>query len=351
MKNKKIIFTITTLSFILIALLVGKNYYDNKNNFVADTSFCLNTVIEQKWYGKNAQKNTDEINEMLISFEDKVSSYVENSEINVINQNAGKSPVTITDETYQVLKTAKELSEKSDGSFDITVFPLVNLWGITGDNPKVPGEDEIKNSLKLINISNLILEEKENGEKTAFLKNVGMSIDLGGIAKGMAADMVREIAIKNNVKGYASLGGNLSVVGKKPDGTDFKFGLRNPRGTANEYVGIVTLQGKTMATTGDYERFFEENDKRYHHIFDISTGYPVENDLISVTVVSANGALADCLSTEIFVKGKDKLENFLNSDEYEIIAIDSDYNIYISESLRDNFVFKDDSKKFKFVVK
>lgn len=347
--NKKTIIAVLTVIVIVLAVIFGEKCYFYRNNFVADTSFCLNTVIEQKWYGKNAQKTVDEINSALAEFEGRMSPYIETSEISLINSLSGEKSAEITEKTFKTLKIAKEMSIVSNGSFDITIFPLVQLWGITTDNPKVPSQEEINNALNLLSINELILEEK-GGKYYAFLERKGMAIDLGGIAKGMAADLVGEIARKNNVNGYASLGGNLSVWGKKPDGSDFKFGLRNPRGAQNQYIGILTLDGKTMSTTGDYERFFEENGKVYHHILDTKTGYPVENDLISVTVISSNGALADCLSTQIFVDGKKNLNKYLNNAEYDIIAVDSDYKIYMSDSIKDEFSFQDDSKMFSIVA-
>ena len=338
------------ISICIILVMIGTVIFMNnkeKDSFVKDTCYLLNTVVEQKWYGKNREKTIEEVYNALSHFENKFSSYVENSEISVINSMAGIEPVTVTDETYNLLKLAKEYSIKSNNCFDITVLPLVNLWGITGDHPKVPDENDIRDALSLIGAENLILDEDENGEKTAFLKQKGMGLDLGGIAKGFAVDIVREIAEKNKVTGYISLGGNLMVIGKKPDGSEMNFGVRNPRGTANEYIGIVNLDGYTMATTGDYERFFvSENGQKYHHVLDLQTGYPTDKGLISVTVISKNGGLADCMSTWIFNDGIDNLDKYLNREEFYIIAVDDELNVYVSPEYKNKFIFEDASGNF-----
>ncbi len=343
---KKLYITVACMLLILAGGIIFINNKEKKE-FVKDTCYLLNTVVEQKWYGKNREKTINEVYDALSEFENKFSSYIKTSEISVINSMAGIKPVAISDETYHLLKKAKEYSLKSQNCFDITILPLVELWGITSQNPNVPQKENIDKMLKLVGAENLILKEDENGSKTAFLKEKGMGLDLGGIAKGFAVDMVKEIAEKNKVKGYVSLGGNLMVIGKKPNGDDMKFGVRNPRGSQNEYIGIVDLDGYTMATTGDYERFFvDEKGDRYHHVLDLKTGYPTDKGLISVTVISKNGGLADCMSTWIFNDGLDNLGKYLNQDEFYIIAVDDELNIYVSPAYKDKFIFEDASGKF-----
>ena len=343
---KKIYTVAVCFSFLLIFVVVLFNN-NEKNKFTKDTAYLLNTVVEQKWYGKNREKTVNEVHAALTKFENKLSPYIETSEISLINSMAGIEPVAITDETYELLKKSQEYSLMSNKCFDITVFPLVNLWGITGNKPKVPTGNEIFTAIKLIGAENLVLEEKSNGQKTAFLKEKGMGLDLGGVAKGFAVDIVREIAEKNKVTGYVSLGGNLMVLGKKPNGDAMKFGVRNPRGTANEYIGIVELEGYTMATTGDYERFFiDENGRKYHHVLDLKTGYPTDRGLISLTVISKDGGLADCMSTWIFNDGLENLGKYLNRDEFYIIAVDKDLNVYVSPEYKEKFIFDDSSGEF-----
>jgi thiamine biosynthesis lipoprotein len=162
------------------------------------------------------------------------------------------------------------------------------------------------------------------------LADAGMKLDLGGAAKGMAAGMMREIAVKNNVSGFLSIGGNMLVVGTKPDQSDFSVGIRDPRGESTDYFATVTLDGYTMATTGDYERYFEQDGVRYHHVIDPFTGYPSTQDLISVTVISEDGLLADCLSTAIFLQGSECLSDYFSRSDCMVLAVTDTFEVYAS---------------------
>lgn len=305
----------------------------------------MNTIVEQKLFGKNAQTAVDEIRKELIDMESKLSMHIDSSEISGINKNAGKQPVKVSDEVFEILKRTKDYSEKSNGVFDITVAPLTTLWGITSDSPKVPDEKEIEDALNKIGSDKLILNEQD---KTAYLTEEGCAIDLGGVAKGIAGEKVMEIAIKNGIEsGYVSIGGNLTVIGKKPQGEDFYFGVRDPRGDANEYIAKIALPDKIMATSGDYERYFEQDSKRYHHILDTSTGYPSDSDLISVSVISSDGGITDFLSTTFFVAGKETALKYINSDEYSLIIVDKDKNVYYSQALEN--VLEPNSEKSEYV--
>ena len=182
----------------------------------------------------------------------------------------------------------------------------------------------------------LVLDEEAC---TAYLTRPGMAIDLGGIAKGWTADQLREYARELGAeRGYVSLGGNLMIIGERPDGDPFKFGLRDPQGDASTYLGTVTLEdGCTMATTGGYERYFEEDGIRYHHVLDPRTGYPADSDLLSVAVISKDGTLADYLSTTLFVQGLEAAKEAAGSEDYALVMVDQENNVWISGSLRGNF--------------
>ncbi len=292
-------------------------------------SFGMDTFIEQKWQGVNGEKTYNEIIELINTQEDILSLYKGGSDIASINLSAGVEAVEISKDTYDMLYKATQLSAEYNDYFDITIAPVTQLWGITGDSPKLPSDEEITNKLTYVGIEGLELSQEE-GIYTAYLNREGMSIDLGGIAKGYTAQKAMEIAVANGSEGYLSIGGNLGVVGKKEDGTEFKFGVRDPNGSQEEYALIITLDGYTMSTTGAYERYFEDEGVRYHHVFDPNTGYPSDLEMQSVTVVSQDGALADCLSTALFVAGKDYALSQLERQDIALIIIDNDNNIYIS---------------------
>ena len=208
------------------------------------------------------------------------------------------------------------------------------------------GYNEIDKATELVNFQNLILNENDS---TAFLSQQGMEIDIGGVLKGFLSQKALSIAQENKVTGYISLGGNMAVAGKKNKREDFKIGIRNPRGSSEDYIGIVTMPGMTMSTAGDYERFFIEDDVRYHHILDPFTGFPAETDLISVTVLSGDGLLADFLSTYIFMSGKDKLRSFFDGEGYEVLAVDKDLNVYGSDGFWEVFLPQYEKKEFNFI--
>ena len=304
---------------------------------VSAEKFMMDTFVKQTTYDQSAdaKQKLEDMFSYLTEFEKKVSMHLSDSEISKVNNSAGVSAVAVSDETYQLLKRSKELSQQKNGIFDITIGPLVKLWGITSDSPRVPEDSEIKNYLKRVGISKLSLNDEK---KTAKLTNPYMEIDLGGIAKGYACDLAKkkyqELGLDS---GLISLGGNVYSFGTKPDGTAFIIGLRDPRGEDNDLMGNLTAPGKVVATTGDYERYFEQDGKRYHHVLDPKTGYPAQTDLIAVTIIAEEGALADFLSTTFFIAGKEAVLKNLDNDKFDIIAVDKEMKVYVSEGMKRNF--------------
>ena len=309
---------------------------EDYGGFRSGITYAMNTVIEQKWYGESADTVYTGMETKIREIESVLSLHLSQSEITAINENAGVQPVEVSQRTFDLLQRAKELSEQSDGAFDITIAPVVELWGITSDHPHVPTDEELAQAMALMGLEDLVLDEEAC---TAYLTRPGMAIDLGGIAKGWTADQLREYARELGAeRGYVSLGGNLMIIGERPDGDPFKFGLRDPQGDASTYLGTITLEdGCTMATTGGYERYFEEDGIRYHHVLDPRTGYPADSDLLSVAVISKDGTLADYLSTTLFVQGLEAAKAAAGSEDYALVMVDQENNVWISGSLRGNF--------------
>lgn len=343
--EKRIISSLLALCVFSAAMLLVGCSAKKEVKTAAGVEFIMDTFIEQRWYGENAQKTYDDITSALREIEGSLSLYVEDSEISRLNAAAGKHPVALSDDCYSLLKEAAEYCGQSGGLFDITIAPLTLVWGITDDEPDIPDDDEIIAAQQLVNYRDIIFDD---GAGTVMLAREGMSIDLGGIAKGMAAGKMRRYAEENGVSGFLSIGGNMMVCGKKPDGGDFVIGIRDPRGDQSEFIATVTLDGLTMATTGDYERYFEKDGVRYHHVLDPFTGRPSESDLISVTVISENGTLADCLSTSIFLQGSGALESYLNRDDCMIAAVTKDKEVYISPALGDRLKINSQKTEYRF---
>jgi len=184
---------------------------EDYGGFRSGITYAMNTVIEQKWYGESADTVYTGMETKIREIESVLSLHLSQSEIAAINENAGVQPVEVSQRTFDLLQRAKELSEQSDGAFDITIAPVVELWGITSDHPHVPTDEELAQAMALMGLEDLVLDEEAC---TAYLTRPGMAIDLGGIAKGWTADQLREYARELGAeRGYVSLGGNLMIIG------------------------------------------------------------------------------------------------------------------------------------------
>ena len=321
--------------------------YRKASTPAVSVDFIMDTIIEQKLYGEQAEEAVAEISARLQDFEDAFSMHLDSSEICKLNEAAGGEPVALSEQVYDLLKRSKELSQQSLGAFDVTIAPLSTLWNITGENPTVPGENKIKTAMSLVDVEKLILDDEN---QTALLLEKGQAVDLGGIAKGAACDIVREVAAEYDITcGYVSIGGNMVVLEEKSLGRDLRFGVRDPEGDSSQSICAVELYGKTMATTGGYERCFEENGVRYHHVLDPNTGWPADSDLLSVTVISEDGTLADYLSTTLFVLGKETVLSCLDREDFQLIAVGEDHTIYCSASLEGELLPTGNNESYTFV--
>ncbi|NFA07343.1 FAD:protein FMN transferase, partial [Clostridium botulinum] len=326
--------TILLLCICLPLVFVGCN--SKSEEPVSRETYLMGTIINIKAYGKNADKAVQASVDKISDIENKMSLNISTSEINKINKNAGIAPVKVSKNTFDVVKASLIYSEKTKGSFDITVEPLVSLWGIGTDKARIPSKDETSNALKLINYKDVIINEKES---TVMLKRKGQAIDLGAIAKGYTADELKKVLLNYNVSSaFLSLGGNVYVLGNKPDKTPWKIGVQNPLEPRGDYLGIVSVSDKSVVTSGNYERFFERNGKRYHHIFDTKTGYPAEKGLISVSIISDKSIDGDALSTSVYTLGLDEGKKLIESlNNVEAVFVTKDKKVYITSGLKDTF--------------
>lgn len=330
---KKISMMMTCI--LLIFMFAGCS---KTNKEINKTSLKMDTVLQLKAYGPKASKAIDVAFIRIDEIEQMASATIESSDISKINQAAGKEYVNVHPEVIKMLKTAVKYSKLSNGAFDITIGPIIKLWGIGTDNERVPTEEEIKSKLPLVGYNNIIINEQDNSVK---LLKEGMSIDLGGIAKGFAADEVVKIFKEHGVNSaIISLGGSsIYTLGQKPDGTPWAVGIEHPRKDSNQsYLGIINLSEQALSTSGDYERFFMKDGKRYHHILNPATGYPTDNGVMSDTIVVDSNIpdcnmLADILTKTVFVSGIDKgLEIIDSVPGVSCMAVGTDYKIYKSSS-------------------
>lgn len=321
---------------VSLALLVGvwlSALKTQQSPYIVN-DFVMDTFVEMKLYGKDREAAAKAVQSLLKRMDQELSCYRSNSEISLVNRFAGKEAVKVSESTYQLLRKAVAYCEQSDGLFDITLAPLTKLWDVTGAEPQVPAAEEISRRLELVGYRRLAFYGDSG--KVKLLKE-SSALDLGGLAKGYAADVAAALLPNYELTGgYLSIGSNLYVLGSNGAGEgSYRFGIRDPRGEANEYIATLDLRaGFHLATSGDYERYFIKDGIRYHHILDPRTGYPAQSDLISVTVIAREGTLSDYLSTYFFVAGLDTALEHLNEEEYQLILVDQDKNVYCSPSLR-----------------
>lgn len=339
---------IHTLITYILFLMILSSCSNNNNDPIEKQAFYMGTIISEKVYGKNALKASEEVMKKMQSIEGMMTINAPGSEIDRLNEMAGKGSVSLSPEAIFVLKTAKSYAEISGGVFDVTIGPLVKGWGIFTKDPKIPTEREISELNKLTDYTDLYIDEKSN---TASLARKGQIVDLGGIAKGYAGDAAINIFKANGIKSaYVNLGGNVVVLGSKPDGSEWNIGVQNPRAENGKYIGILKVTNKAIVSSGDYERFFEKDGKRYHHIIDPRTGYPSESGLIGTTIVADSSINADALSTATFILGLEKGMELVRSQKgVEAIFITKDKKVYITPGLKNIFTLADESKEFRYV--
>jgi thiamine biosynthesis lipoprotein len=312
---------------------------------VEQNDFILGTIISLKLFDFAEDAYFADSFDALRSIERRMTINDANpteSEVMQINQNAGIQPVKVSDDTFEVIKNGIRYSTISEGRFDLSVGVLVKLWNIGTEHAGIPPQAEIDSRLPLVDYSKIELNE---AEKTVFLKEKGMLIDLGGIAKGFGADVVSGILYDYGVRSaIVNLGGNVLVMGEKPDGSPWRIGVQNPFSERGEYLGIATITDKTIVTSGIYERYFEKNGKRYHHILDTSNGYPVENGLAGVSIIADISMDADALSTAVFSLGAEKGKALVETiDGIDAIFVMQDYSITMTEGARSFFELTDNN--------
>ena len=245
--------------------------------------------------------------------------------------------ITVGEEVCGLIETAEAYTQATGGAFDITIAPVVSAWGFTTDSYQVPDGAELAELLTYVGPEHITTA----GDAAAL--DPGTQIDLGAIAKGYASDRVAAIFRENNVpRGKAELGGNILVMGDKPDGTPWRVGVQDPAKPNEEaYAAILALEDAFIVTSGSYQRYFEQDGKRYHHIIDPATGYPADSGLTSVTVVAdsgeGNGTMCDALSTALFVMGEEKALDFWRSGAYDfqLVLVTEDGRVVVTDGLKD----------------
>ncbi len=343
--------------FVLGMVLSGCGKRECSTSFTA-----MDTYMEITAYTSD-ENVLDEAEQEILRLESLLSVTDEGSETYAINHADGER-VEVSDETYEILSLALELAEETDGAFDPTIYPLVEAWGFTTGDYRVPGKDEISTLLELVNYTKVKLRRDgsndgdlsegdindDNSSEADSDEGVfgvtlpeGMQLDLGAIAKGYAADKVCVLLEDAGVESaLLYLGGNIQTIGTKPDGSAWRIGIQEPE--TSEYIGILSVSDAAVVTSGGYERYFTDDDGEiYWHIIDPTTGYPADSGLLSVTIIADSGAYADALSTALFVMGAEKAIAFWQEhDDFDMVLLTESGEVYVTDGIYEVFELKDE---------
>ncbi len=349
-KHKKFVIGIP-LIFIIQAMIAAFfwNYLLNQNT--SRTDFAMGTVITETVYGRNSEPTAEDIAALIQELDRNELSWREgDSSIAILNQTLEtETSAEVPEQTARYIQDSLTLCEDSGGALDITIHPLIDLWGIESDTPNVPSEEEIEAALVRTGYSGIHVPDATHIQSD----RTGLSIDLGAVGKGIAADEVCAYLNQQNenqndgtsVRGAViAIGGTVLVYGKKPGNQPWQVGIRDPEGSQDSYLGYLSLKGTTVvSTSGGYEQYFEENGIRYHHIFDPDTGYPAESGLMSVTVICESGLHSDGLSTACFILGYEDSLPLLEAYNAEAVFVTTENQIYVTDGLQDSFTLTNEN--------
>ena len=323
-------------AFLLAGVLTGCSApAEEMQQPVERSLFAMNTYMTFTAYGEDAQAALQEAEECIQQVEGLWSVTDEDSEIYQANHSGGQ-PVTVSEETAEIISFALEMAQRTGGALDPTIYPVLTAWGFTTDSKQVPSQQQIAQLLEQVGYDRIQI----NGSELTVPD--GMELDLGAVGKGYTADLVTEILRRHGVtSALISLGGNIQAIGSRPDGSDWRLGIRAPWESGN--LGVLTVSDAAVVTSGGYENYFDdEQGNIYWHILDPSTGYPADSGLQSVTIVGREGRMCDALSTALFVMGAQSAEQYWRENGgFEMLLVTDSGEILITEGIAENFTLNE----------
>ena len=332
--NKRFL-AITIISILMLCGCSKKTYKTyTMDTYAMGTYISIaiysNEKVSEKVFNK-IQRTIDDIDKRM-----SINNKEVESEVDKINKKAGEEFQSVSKDTFNLIKKGKNFSKDTNNSVNIAIGPIVKLWNIGFDNADIPNEKNIKRCLGCISVDDILLDEKNHSVK---LNKKFMMIDLGSIAKGYVADVIKDIIVE---KGYEhallNIGGNILCIGERYDFQPYKIGIRDGNKSSEDYLGTINIKDKSVVTSGIYERNFIKNGKLYHHILDSKTGYPIDNSLLEVSIISDNSTTGDALSTAVFSMGLEKGLKYVNSkDGIEAIFVTRKNEVYTSDNIKDDF--------------
>lgn len=322
--------------FCLIVLVVAGAVLCHRPDPVEKSAYIMGTLVRVRAWGAGADRAVPEALERLSALEQALSANLEDSDVARVNRAGGRG-VSVSSATGDLLGEALRFAGLSGGAFDPTVGALVDLWGIGTEQARVPGDEEILSALERVDWHGVRLFDGNEVRLEA-----GQQLDLGGIAKGYAADVLRDQLKREGIRsGLIDLGGNILVFGENPRGGKWRIGVQDPIQSRGGVLGVVELREGSVVTSGTYERFFERDGVRYHHILDPATGRPARSGLLAVTVVSPGSLEGDALTTALFVMGLDLGIALVNGLEgVEALFVTEDGRVVLSPGLEGRFTLQ-----------
>ncbi len=311
---------------------------------ISVSSFQLDTIVTLRIYDSTDASLLDGALAVCDQYEELFSRTIETSDIYRLNHSR-TYPVSVSDPTADLIGLGLEYCRITDGAFDLTIAPVAELWDFTSPDPDVPSPEDIREALAYVDWEQIIIEDGEEGSAFISLANPGAGIDLGAIAKGYIADRMKDYLIQNGVKSaLIDLGGNILAVGSRPDQSPFVIGIQRPFADRNELCATIEVTDWSVVSSGIYERCFTDPDtgEFYHHILNPDTGYPYQNDLIQVTILSESSAVGDALSTSCYALGLEEGLDLINGlEDVYAIFITKDYRIHYSDGLTERFLVEE----------
>lgn len=305
--NKRLL-KFTILSILVISLIVSGCAQLSSEKPYKESRFLMDTLIEITAYGPQGQVAVKDAFSEFERMYALANQYDPNSQVSKVNQAAGSNKVVVDDDILAMVEESCQLADKLDGAFDVTIGPLVDLWGIGKKGEYVPADSEIAKVLPLVNYK---LIELDKVNKTLYLPQKGMQLDLGGIAKGYAVDKaIAKLQAAGIKSALINAGGTVRVVGSRPDGKPWRIGVQDPRKADGVSAKLELAGWDTMETSGDYQRFMMKDDVRYAHIFDPRTGKQ-PRDMAAVTMIMNNASQGDIFSTALLVLGVERSKELL----------------------------------------
>ena len=320
---------------LLLTALSGCGRTDLEAQEAENSFFAMNTYMTFTAYGEQAEDALADARARVEEVEALWSVTDEESEIYQANHSGGE-PVNVSEETAELVSFALEMAEKTDGALEPTIYPVLRAWGFTTDTKQVPSQEEIDALLEDVG------HEKITLDGTLLTVPEGMELDLGAVGKGYAGDLAAEAVRARGIEcAILSLGGNIQAVGSRPDGTDWRVGLRSP--WEDGTLGVLRVSDQAVVTSGGYENYFEDEDGNvYWHILDPETGYPAKSGLLSVTIICPQGRMGDALSTALFVMGPQKAEEYWRENGgFDMILVTDENEILLTGGIADQFTLND----------